>query len=978
MLQVEVKGSLSQSASTVRERMKLMVENIEVDSTTPLVDAIYEVAVYLKGESVTFGKDRKYSRTKRVSHRGSWEGGELIRPDGCTGSDPWAVECQGEKITGNAVYVPPEFDDCQKTYIVFLTDGGATANSAFNLVPKLTGKACKTHTSGGIAYKYTRLEQDGSKASSPNIDELCGTDVVEYLNETDFDSAKDGKQNVIVHTVGFNLGNYYNVNGDIKPFETNLNERAVPYLKEWAKVGGGNFYEASSASELTEIFRTIISSAMTESTSFAAPTLSVNTFNRMFHRNEVYFSLFKPGHTQRWDGNIKKYTICDGTTNCESGDLLDSKNQSIVAGKYISDSANSYWNSEADGADVLKGGAGQRLLKASRNIYTYVGDTSPGSNRNIDLTETRVGEEIVTKELLGNETMTDDQYKNVLDWIQGIDVTGDYDDEAPFGNKRWLLTDLLHSSPVTVTYGGTEKKPLSKLFVGTNDGLIRMFDTDDGDEEWAFLPQDMLGIQRDLMNNAKGARIYGIDGTPSFRIKDADNNGKVNGEDYVQMFIGMRRGGRNLYALDVTNYKSPKLMWVIKGGIEGDSYEFLGQTWSRPKLARIYYKGEPKTVIIFGGGYHGDDESNTGGMGNGIYIVEPDTGKLLWRAGNDDKADLFLKKMKYPIPSDIAFVDSNADSVTDRLYVGDIGGQLWRVDLPLEFGASSNGIGGRLAMISDLEDKSPQVINRRRFFYPPEVVRLSDLAYSDTTDYFIVTITSGARPSPLNVETHDRFYAFRDRAVDELIDKGQGEAKQDKRNSAAVTNFFTLNEDDLYDVTENLIQEGDEATVQTEVDKLKEAYGWSLCFTEASGKCDDKAVVGANPESSAWIGEKGLASPVILDAKVYFTTYLPAAPIETDPTDICGLVVPEGESRLYILDLLTGGAAYDFNKENNDGTSSDKKAGDRSTSLRTGVVSDIAPINVDGKFRFITNSTDTPRTIPTVDSDIDSTFWMQE
>lgn len=971
MLQVEVRGSLAQSASTVRERMKLMVENIEVDSTTPLVDTIYETAMYLEGGPVTFGKDRKYQRTKRVSHRGSWKDGELFRPEGCTSSDPWAVECQGEKITGSPNYVPPKFDECQKTYIVFLTDGGATANSSYNLVPKLVGGACKKTGSIG-PYEYVRLKKDGSKEPQSNIDELCGVDVVEYMHEKDYDSTLEGKQNVIVHTVGFNLGPYYDANGNKKPFESQLNERAVPYLKDWAKAGGGNFYEASSSSELTEIFRSIVSSAMTESTSFAAPTLSVNTFNRMYHRDEVYFSLFRPGNTQRWDGNIKKYRVCTGgTSGCEIGDILDANNRSAVAGKYISEAAKSFWSQETDGAEVLEGGAGERLLKKSRNIYTYIGDTVPGSDHQIDLTETPVNTEFVTKELLGDEFMSDDQHERIISWIQGKDVMNEYDDESPFNDKRWLLADPLHSSPVTVTYGGKESKPIAKLFVGTNDGLIRMFDTETGYEEWAFLPQEMLTIQEPLMKNAKGARIYGIDGTASFRIYDGNNNGTVDGDDYVQMFIGMRRGGRNIYALDVTQHKSPKLMWVIKGGIEGDDYEYLGQTWSRPTLAKIYFRDKPKTVLIFAGGYHGDDESNKGGMGNGIYIVEPDTGKLLWRAGSDELASLTLPKMVYPIPSDVALIDSNADAITDRLYVGDIGGQLWRIDLPIDFdGLSKVGVGGRLAMISDLEDKNPQVMHRRRFFYPPEVVRLSDLTYSDTTDYFIVTITTGTRPSPLNVETHDRFYAFRDRAVNGLEDSGDGTAKQNDT-------FTTLEERDLYDVTPNLIQEGDEGTIQAEVKKLKESFGWYMCFTEA-GTCDDGALIGTNPEEGAWVGEKGLASPIILDSKVFFTTYLPAATIEQNPDDVCGMIVPEGESRLYALDLLTGGAAYDFNKGNNDG-SQNKKAGDRHMSLRDGITSDISTMLMEnGEFRLLTNDLSTLKNAPSIRSDMQPTFWMQE
>jgi type IV pilus assembly protein PilY1 len=978
MLQIEVRGSLNQAASKVRDRLQHMVENIVVDSTTPLVDAIYEVAMYLTGGPVRFGKDRRNYRTKRVSHPGSWKGGELIRPDGCGGSNPWDGACRGEKITGNAVYTPPEItDECQKTYVIFLTDGGANTNSAIDFIPDLVGGACRTNRYDGEPYAYRMTKSDGTLDSRVNNFEVCGTDVVEFLHEkVDLDPNLEGSQNIILHTIGFNIsGPFYLADGSIDMFESNLNARAVPYMRDWAKAGGGNFYEAADSADLLEIFRTIISSAMTESTSFAAPSLSVNTFNRMYHRNEVYFSLFKPTHNQRWDGNVKKYTVCT-TGNCKVGDILGSNGLSAVAGKYISESARSFWSSETDGADVLLGGAGERLQRnaiSARNLYTYIGSSTPGINHNIDLSAIKVSTEIISPELLG--VTTEEERDKIVNWIRGVDVMGEY---GPPGGKRWLMSDPLHSSPVTITYGGTNTRPISKVFVGTNDGLVRMLDASTGNEEWAFLPQELFEIQQGLMINAKGPRIYGIDGTPTFRVRDSNNNGQVDGDDFVHMFIGMRRGGRNLYALDVTNSSKPKLMWTITGGQDA-GYENLGQTWSRPKLARILYRGVPKTVLIFGGGYHGDDESSGAGrMGNGIYIVDPDNGRPLWVASDSTQSSLVLPRMIYPIPSDMTLVDSDADAIIDRLYVGDIAGQLWRIDLPKNLGVEK-GIGGRLAMVSDADSRDPQVMHRRRFFYPPEVVRLSDATYSATSDYFAVAITSGTRPSPLSTSTHDRFYLFRDRAVDGLIDDGTGRAREDRRRATPTTFFYTLGEQDLYDATPNLIQESDGGKVQIEVDKMRESMGWYLCLTENS-VCDDSAASfgDGDNEASAWIGEKGLASPIILDGKVFFTTYLPTSDTETDPSDICNVIVPEGQSRMYALDLLTGGAAYDFDKTNNDGEN-DLKSSDRYMSLRDGITSDISAMLLEnGEFRLLTNDLSTLRNAPSIRSDLQPTFWAQE
>jgi len=96
-----------------------------------------------------------------------------------------------------------------------------------------------------------------------------------------------------------------------------------------------------------------------------APAISVNAFNELQHRNELYFSVFQPGKRPRWDGNVKKYRI--------SGDgvILDANEEPAIIEETgsIAETARSYWSDNADGAAVELGGYREQLTN-SRVIYT--------------------------------------------------------------------------------------------------------------------------------------------------------------------------------------------------------------------------------------------------------------------------------------------------------------------------------------------------------------------------------------------------------------------------------------------------------------------------------------------------------------------------------------------------------------------------------------------------------------------------------
>ena len=96
--------------------------------------------------------------------------------------------------------------------------------------------------------------------------------------------------------------------------------------------------------------------------------------------------------------------------------------------------------------------------------------------------------------MLGNAAMTDTEYYDIIRWMRGQDIQDD-DNDSSTTDQRWKFADALHSRPTTVTYGGTSDSPVTKLFVGTNDGGLRMINTYNGIEEWIvylpeFLPHD--------------------------------------------------------------------------------------------------------------------------------------------------------------------------------------------------------------------------------------------------------------------------------------------------------------------------------------------------------------------------------------------------------------------------------------------------------------------------------------------------------
>lgn len=478
--------------------------------------------------------------------------------------------------------------------------------------------------------------------------------------------------------------------------------------------------------------------------------------------------------------------------------------------------------------------------------------------------------------------------------------------------QQWQLADILHAHPLAIDYGNDD----IRIFTGSNRGFLHQFRNEaktgiarsyGGQEVWRLVFQETLDALDKSRDDSSNDHIYGVDGAPVAMIEDLD--GVIDpSEDKVYLYGGLRRGGKAYYALDVTNPDAaPSTLWGISKTAAADSnFHELGLTFSNPGIGRVQTTNtngdlEAVPVLVFGGGYDADKDAEIAGTsllgtndneGNAIFIVNAETGALLWKARNGTAAAATsvngVPVWEHPdfddgIASDITALDTTGDGFLDRLYVGDTGGRLWRADI-----GSATITDWKAAPIANLGRHSASVatvLDDRRFFERPDVVRVRQ----GGTGFFALIIGSGNRASPLHRGTADYLYVVKDSG---LLDV-----------SATAT---PATQSGLVDFDNNCATE-DACLSLLNPDQV--ANGWRIRL-------------GPNADR---LGEKALSSPVTISGQVLLTSYVPPN------VDISACTPQEGTGRLYAVDLRTARGVLDLFSQ--DGEPSDSLDNARGTPM---------------------------------------------
>jgi type IV pilus assembly protein PilY1 len=548
----------------------------------------------------------------------------------------------------------------------------------------------------------------------------------------DHASTLTGTQTVRVDTVGFAVA-------------AGEAAAANDILQTAARNGGGAFYSTENETQLEAALEEAIRQIVAATFAFATPVVPTTSATGS---TKAYLAAFKSDPSRPfWQGFLKAYQ-------------RDANGQVPVDANGV----------PLDTALVWEAGAKLAAKSASsRLIYTMAGTSR------VEF-KTTTSSSTLTPAMLG--VSTDSDRDKLIEFIRGVDTYDDNGNGNTTEERAWKLGDIFHSTPVLVTppfapssetsyiaFRQANASRTTVLLAGANDGLLHAFRENDGEELWAFIPPDLLGNLK-LLAVSGGEHQFFVDSSPTA------SDVKIGGAWKTIVIFGERRGGRTYHALDITDTANPQYLWSFT-----DSK--MGETWSEPVIGKVRMaNGTDKFVALVGGGYDTAQNNNTG---KAVFAIDIADGTKLWEYYNAAGSTDDRQYMNFSIPANMTATDINVDGYLDRLYIGDLGGQVWKFDLSAPATTSSglvdNWLGKRL-FAAPLTGTNPPAVGE---YYAAQAIYGSIIPAYDDMDTLWLYFGTGDRNHPNNTTAPNRIYGITD--------------------SPSMTNGTALTESNLVDVT---------------------------------------------------------------------------------------------------------------------------------------------------------------------------------
>lgn len=663
-------------------------------------------------------------------------------------------------------------------------------------------------------------------------------------------------------------------------------------LRSAATQGGGKYFQVGSESAIELALKQILAEIQSINSTFASASLPLSATNRAQSLNQVFIGMFRPDPDglPRWMGNLKQYQLISNGTVTGLGDALGQSATNLQTG-FIADCAASLWTKDSgsywsdvpinpvpssactafpsvdgvtgsswsdlpDGSSVEKGGVAEVLRQGNNPPAT---DTAPTWTPNRTIWTHAAGSTALT----AFSTTSTGLSATLVNWARGAEDPASLEKISNVaGNTRPSIHgDVMHSRPLPVNYGASTGVT---VYYGSNDGMFRAVNASTGTERWALVaPESYSKLQR-LHDNSPMINYpmlpSGISPTPSAKdyffdgsigiFQDSDNS-------KVWIYPSMRRGGRMIYGLNVTDPATPVVKWRIGcPGLSSDTgcsagFSAMGQTWSMPNLAFLKGYSTTTPVLVVGAGYDGCEDANSaapgcsGRKGNAVFVIDANTGALVKSFATAGS-----------VAADIALADTNGDGWVDYAYATDTTGNIYRIDFSDTSGASKIPGDWALRRVAYTSGSG------RKFLYPP--------ALFSTAGKMYLALGSGDREHPL--ASH---YPY----------------------TAPIVNRFYVYLDDLSLPSSS-------STAATNLDTDPYMLDFSTTPTQPPSSC---STVGVTPGSThkGWYmnlnsgtGEQTITSALIVAGMITFNTNRPTPPSTASCTNALG------QSRGYWLNLL--------------------------------------------------------------------------
>ncbi len=424
--------------------------------------------------------------------------------------------------------------------------------------------------------------------------------------------------------------------------------------------GRGEMFRASSPQELTSSLKQALESIKEQAGS--ASRVSFNS-SALSAGSLIYAAGFD---AEKWSGNVTAYAL-----DKISGDL----------------SVSPSWSVSADWLDKASSG----LTHTSRTILTYNGTQGVGFKWS----------KLSVSQKADLNSVSSGTGQDALDYIRGdrsnegasgfrtrSSALGDfiYSNLVYVGKPplKWPDSPLFAASSGPAQYSDYRLELINNarkemIYIGGNDGMLHGFvasagDTDSGKELLAYIPGSVFSNAPNsglhyLTEHDYKHRFY-VDLSPT--VSDVILNNKWS----TILIGGERSGGRSLFALNVTDpalfgdddtKAANTVLWEFS---EAD----LGYTYSKPTIVKL---NNGKWGAVFGNGYN-----NTGSGEAQLFIVELEPGGA-WNEGNNyHKLSTGVGSVSTPNGlATPAVVDLDGNGTADRVYAGDLRGNMWAFDI---------------------------------------------------------------------------------------------------------------------------------------------------------------------------------------------------------------------------------------------------------------------------------------------------------
>jgi hypothetical protein len=522
--------------------------------------------------------------------------------------------------------------------------------------------------------------------------------------------------------------------------------------------GAVYYFDATNPTLLSQCLNVALLAVISTSSNNATATPNLPYVGASL-ASQVYLGSFQIPKTGGpvWSGDLEMFdTKTVQTTNASTGavsatvEILDQSGN--VAGTVGQSTAQ--WS-----ASTIIENRNWSLRKLfTRLPWTSVSNAEPGLSSFTDtgtaFTDATVGLNNFVATDLGTGTTGVQQRQQVIENAAGANVVGVALGTRPAtsgtaANRLNMMGDVIDSGPAYLEYNLQNATVVSGLaahglslsnanhfrivLVGDNEGWLHAFGelsstnatgsavpvSAVADELWTFMPTDFLANLDAVYgpSAASNPHRFMVDGTPSIYFLDLPGAGgtapngvldyNASSQERAIAIVGLGKGGRSYYALDIRDPFNPVLLWTLRPDEWGQGVwntarnrtspamsntnlqnlvANMGFSTCTPGIGRVLFQGVAYDVVFLGGGLITPElEPNfkvsgvTPEMGRSVLAIDVATGNILSAyqfSGSQDQGSSTVAPGPV-VAGVVPFEFIRGSGMSQRAYFTDRLGGLW-------------------------------------------------------------------------------------------------------------------------------------------------------------------------------------------------------------------------------------------------------------------------------------------------------------